>query len=302
MRIANLKGRLVIVEGETALDVAEASGGRFSADPQAVFAEWDAFRAWAAAWTATEDAAQNAGQDAAQTAWQDAARVEPFAVEDLGPPVPRPSQVFAIGINYAEHAREAGYPPDSAPVTFTKFPSCLAGPVCEVELPSDTVDWEVEAVVAISRSAYRIGREGAWDHVAGITLGQDLSERASQLAGSKPQFSLAKSFAGFGPTGPWLVTLDEFEDPTDLAISCRLSGETVQSSRTAAMIYDVPELLVRLSRVCRLAPGDLIFTGTPPGVGNARTPKRFIRPGEVLVSELEGVGRITQRFVAANDA
>ncbi|WP_067458442.1 fumarylacetoacetate hydrolase family protein [Actinomadura macra] len=280
MRTANLRGRLVLVDGEMAVDVAEASGGRFPADPQAVFSEWDAFRGWAAT--------------------QDATTGTPFAVEDLGPPVPRPAQVFAIGINYTEHAREAGYPPDSAPVTFTKFPSCLAGPVSDVELPSDTVDWEVEAVVAVARETRRVRRENAWDHVAGITLGQDLSERTSQLAGSKPQFSLAKSFPGFGPTGPWLVTPDEFDDPADLAISCSLSGETMQSARTSAMIYDVPELLVRLSRVCRLFPGDLIFTGTPPGVGNARTPKRFVRPGEVLVSELEGVGRIIQRFVAGD--
>jgi 2-keto-4-pentenoate hydratase/2-oxohepta-3-ene-1,7-dioic acid hydratase in catechol pathway len=278
VRTANLGGRLAVVIGDSAVDVAEAGGGRFPADPQAVFAEWDAFRDWAAS--------------------LDPARGRPFAAEDLGPPVPRPAQVFAIGVNYAAHASEAGYPPESAPVTFTKFPSCLAGPVSEVELPSGTVDWEVEMVVAVSREAVRVRREDAWDHVAGITLGQDLSERTSQHAGTKPQFSLAKSFPGFGPTGPWLVTPDAFADPSDLAISCSLSGETVQSARTSAMIYDVPELIVRLSRVCRLYPGDLIFTGTPSGVGNARSPKRFLRPGEVLVSELEGVGRLTQRFVA----
>ncbi|NKZ02243.1 fumarylacetoacetate hydrolase family protein [Actinomadura latina] len=286
MRLANLRGRAVVITGDTAgdtagrvaVDVADASAGRFPADPQALFAEWDAFRSWAA----------SAGP----------AQGGPFTVEELGPPVPRPPQVFAIGINYAAHASEAGYPPDSAPVTFTKFPGCLAGPVCEVELPSGTVDWEVEMVVAVSRETVRVRREDAWGHVAGITLGQDLSERTSQLAGAKPQFSLAKSFPKFGPTGPWLVTPDEFGDPSDLAISCSLSGETVQSARTSAMIYDVPELLVRLSRVCRLFPGDLVFTGTPSGVGNARTPKRFIRPGDVLVSELEGVGRLTQRFVA----
>jgi 2-keto-4-pentenoate hydratase/2-oxohepta-3-ene-1,7-dioic acid hydratase in catechol pathway len=278
VRVANLQGRLVLIEGDTAVDVAEASGGRFPSDPQAVFAEWDAFRDWASS--------------------VDPGRGEPFAVEALGPPVPRPAQVFAIGVNYAAHASEAGYPPDSTPVTFTKFPSCLAGPVCEVELPSSTVDWEVEMVVAVSRETSRVRREDAWGHVAGITLGQDLSERTSQLAGARPQFSLAKSHANFGPTGPWLVTPDEFADPSDLAISCSLDGETVQSARTSSMIYDVPELLVRLSRVCRLFPGDLIFTGTPSGVGNARSPKRFLRPGEVLVSELEGVGRLTQRFAA----
>ncbi|MEV0663218.1 fumarylacetoacetate hydrolase family protein [Actinomadura luteofluorescens] len=283
MRFANLGGRAAVIvagaSGDVAVDVAEASGGRFPADPQAVFADWDAFREWA-------------------ERSPDPALGRPFTPEDLGPPVPRPAQVFAIGVNYAAHASEAGYPPDTAPVTFTKFPSCLAGPVCEVELPSGTVDWEVEMVVAVGRECRRVHPVDAWDHVAGITLGQDLSERTSQLAGAKPQFSLAKSFPNFGPTGPWLATPDAFDDPSDLAISCSLSGETVQSARTSAMIYSVPELLVRLSRVCRLLPGDLIFTGTPSGVGNARSPKRFVSPGDVLVSELEGVGRITQRFVA----
>ncbi|WP_149261855.1 fumarylacetoacetate hydrolase family protein [Actinomadura sp. K4S16] len=283
MRFANLDGRAaVIVEGasgDLAVDVAEASGGRFPADPQAVFSRWRAFCEWAA-WSL------------------DPEQGRPFAPEDLGPPVPRPAQVFAIGVNYAAHASEAGYPPESAPVTFTKFPSCLAGPYCEVELPSATVDWEVEMVVAVARESSGIHPVDAWDYVAGITLGQDLSERTSQLAGPRPQFSLAKSFPNFGPTGPWLATLSEFDDPSDLAISCSLSGETVQSARTSAMIYSVPELLVRLSRICRLFPGDLVFTGTPAGVGNARSPKRFIRPGDVLVSELEGVGSMTQRFVA----
>ncbi|MFF4237647.1 fumarylacetoacetate hydrolase family protein [Actinomadura geliboluensis] len=278
MRLANLAGRAAVVVGDVAVDVADAADGRFSADPQEAFADWDAFRSWAAS--------------------LDSARGRPFDRADLGPPVPRPRQVFAIGVNYAAHASEAGYPPDTAPVTFTKFPSCLAGPVCEVALPSDTVDWEVEMVVAVSRETAAVRREDAWDHVAGIMLGQDLSERTSQLAGAKPQFSLAKSYPNFGPTGPWLVTPDEFADPSDLAIWCSLSGETVQEARTSSMIYDVPELLVRLSRVCRLFPGDLVFTGTPAGVGNARSPKRFIRPGEVLVSQLEGVGGLTQRFVA----
>ncbi len=214
----------------------------------------------------------------------------------LGAPVPHPTQVFAIGINYAEHAKEAGYSPDAMPVTFTKFPTCLTGPDSDVVLPTDTVDWEVEAVVAISRDAEHVHRDQAWDFVAGLTVGQDLSERTAQLAGSKPQFSLAKSYPGFGPTGPWLVTPDELDDPDDLAIWCQLDGQTVQESRTSCMIYDIPELITRLSAVCPLLPGDLIFTGTPAGVGNARSPKRFLQPGNVLRGGLEGVGTITQHF------
>lgn len=143
---------------------------------------------------------------------------------------------------------------------------------------------------------HKVDREGAWEHVAGLTIGQDISERITQLQGTAPQFSLGKSFPGFGPTGPWLVTPDEFADRDDLALSCRLSGEQMQSSRTSMMLYDLPELLVRLSAVCPLLPGDIVFSGTPAGIGNRRTPPRFIRPDDVLVSEIEGIGTLETRF------
>ena len=282
MRIANLGGRAVLLKGENgAIDIAGASDGRFGPDPQSLFEDWVAFADWA-------EALQKA----------DAAASASFTVEELGAPVPRPRQVFAIGLNYAEHAAEAGYPPDSMPVTFTKFPSSIVGPDTVVALPEGNVDWEVELVVVIGREAHKVHRESAWDHVAGLTIGQDISERITQMQGSAPQFSLGKSFPGFGPTGPWLVTPDEFADKDDLAIACSLSGEGMQSSRTSMMLYDVPELLVRLSAVCPLLPGDIIFSGTPSGIGNRRTPQRFIGPDDVLVSEIEGIGTLTTRFTA----
>lgn len=276
MRIANLSGRLVLVTGdETAVDVAEASDGRFGPSPMSAFEDWDAFTAWAS----TVDAEGRT-----------------FSRADLGAPVPRPPQIFAIGINYREHADEAGYPPDSLPVTFTKFASSLTGPEVTVTLPEGNVDWEVELVIAIGRGGHDIAREEAWDHVAGLTVGQDLSERVAQLEGARPQFSLAKSHPGFSPTGPWLVTPDELADPADLAISCEIDGETMQESRTSRMIYDIPELIARLSAVVTLLPGDIVFTGTPSGIGNARTPKRFLQAGETLSSRIEGVGELTTRF------
>lgn len=281
MRIANLAGRAVLVSEGGAVDVATASDGRFGPDPQALFDDWAAFAEWA---STVPDAA--------------AAASVTFDATDLGAPVPRPRQVFAIGLNYAEHAAEAGYPPDSMPVTFTKFPSSIVGPDHVVELPEGHVDWEVELVVVIGKAAHKVDRESAWDHVAGLTVGQDLSERITQLQGAAPQFSLGKSFPGFGPTGPWLVTTDEFADRDDLGISCSLSGEGMQSSRTSMMLYDVPELIVRLSAVCPLLPGDIIFSGTPSGIGNRRTPPRFIGPDDVLVSEIEGIGTLTTRFTA----
>ena len=282
MRVANLDGRAVVVTDAGALDVATASAGRFGPDPQSLFDDWGAFAEWAVAIEGADAAASVSFDEAA-----------------LGAPVPHPRQVFAIGLNYAEHAAEDGYPPDSMPVTFTKFPSSIVGQNAVVELPEGNVDWEVELVVVIGRAGHRLAREDAWDHVAGLTIGQDLSERITQLQGSAPQFSLGKSFPGFGPTGPWLVTPDEFADRDDLTISCALSGEEVQSSRTSMMLYDVPELLVRLSAVCPLLPGDLIFSGTPSGIGNRRTPQRFIQPDDVLVSEIEGIGTLTTRFVPA---
>jgi 2-keto-4-pentenoate hydratase/2-oxohepta-3-ene-1,7-dioic acid hydratase in catechol pathway len=279
MRLANVAGRAVLVTGlGEGVDVERASDGLFGPDPQTVLEDWASFAAWASTAPNEPDVR--------------------FSPDELGPPVPRPPQVFAIGVNYREHADEAGYPPDSAPVTFTKFPSCLIGPDAVVELPTETVDWEVELVVAIGRRARRIRREDAWQHVAGLTVGQDLSERVSQAAGSKPQYSLAKSHEGFGPIGPWLVTPDELPNPDDLAISCGIRGEALQDSRTSRMIYDVPELLVRLSAICTLLPGDLIFSGTPAGVGNARTPKRFLTPQDELISEIEGIGTIRTRFTA----
>jgi 2-keto-4-pentenoate hydratase/2-oxohepta-3-ene-1,7-dioic acid hydratase in catechol pathway len=277
VRVANLAGRAILVGDEGALDVETASGGRFGPDPQGLFADWPAFADWAATASGT---------------------VAPYDPAALEAPVPRPRQVIAIGVNYTEHAAEAGYPDDSMPITFTKFPSSIVGPSHVVTLPSDHVDWEVELVVAISREAHDVARADAWSYIAGVTIGQDLSERLVQNEGSKPQYSLGKSFTGFGPTGPWLVTPDELPNRDDLAISCAIDGETMQTGRTSAMIYSVPILIERLSGIITLYPGDLIFTGTPAGVGNARTPKRFLQPHETLVSTIEGIGELTTRFAA----
>jgi 2-keto-4-pentenoate hydratase/2-oxohepta-3-ene-1,7-dioic acid hydratase in catechol pathway len=279
VRFGTVAGRLVLVGDGRALDVARASGGSLAADPRTALASWARLRAWAG-----------------QARWDDGFAVGPA---DLGPPVPDPRQVFAIALNYRPHAAEAGFVTPAAPLIFTKFPSCIAGPVTEVVLPPGHVDWEAEMVAVVGAGGRRIDRSAAWEAVAGLTLGQDLSERVMQAEGTPPQFSLAKSHAGFGPVGPVVVTPDELPDRDDLALECVLDGEVVQRARTSEMIFGVAELVHRLSQVCELLPGDLIFTGTPGGVGNRRTPPRFVRPGEVLVSRLEHVGEISQRFVAA---
>jgi 2-keto-4-pentenoate hydratase/2-oxohepta-3-ene-1,7-dioic acid hydratase in catechol pathway len=277
MRIANVRGRLTLLAGNGAIDVAEASQGRFSSDPQAVYEQWDTFRSWAAG--------ANGGS---------AARIDDA---DLGAPAPHPAQVFGIGLNYAAHAAEAGLPvPDRLPV-FTKFPTCLAGPNADVVLPSGAVDWEVELVVIMGRRAYRVGEDAAWAHVAGLAVGQDVSERVVQWAGGG-QFSLGKSFPTFGPFGPALVTPDEIARPDDLAIRCWVNDELMQESRTSDMIFSVSRIIADLSAILPLLPGDVIFTGTPSGIGAGRKPPRFLQPGDVVRSEIEGIGRLANRCVA----
>ncbi len=279
MRIANVSQRLVLLDKSGAgLDVQKASDGRFPADPQAIYAQWDEFRDWAS------------GQDGRADLAIEAAEV--------GAPTPAPRQVFAIGLNYADHVSESKMGRPDSPTVFTKFQSSITGPNATVELPSTSVDWEVELVVAIGRLAFRVSEQAAYDHVAGFMVGQDLSERVVQLAGPVPQFSLGKSFLGFAPLGPALTTVDELANPDDLAIGCRLGDEVLQDGRTRDLMFNVPELVSRLSQVCPLLPGDIIFTGTPSGVGNARDPKRFIPPGAVLTSTIEGLGELRNDFVA----
>ena len=218
------------------------------------------------------------------------------ATAALGPPSPRPRQVFAIGLNYAAHAAESGQPVPEHPTTFTKFPTCIAGPYAEVALPSGSVDYEIELVAVIGRRAERVDAANAWSHVAGLMVGQDLSERVVQLRPPAPQFSLGKSFPRFGPTGPWLVTPDEFGDPDDLDLTCRLNAQVVQSSRTSDLIFSISEIIERVTAITPMLPGDLIFTGTPRGVGMGRTPPRYLAAGDVLESTIEGIGTIVTTF------
>jgi 2-keto-4-pentenoate hydratase/2-oxohepta-3-ene-1,7-dioic acid hydratase in catechol pathway len=171
-----------------------------------------------------------------------------------------------------------------------------------VPLPSGSVDWEVEMVLVMARTACRVPAERAWAHIAGVTVGQDFSERALQAQGPAPQFSLAKSFPNFGPTGPAVVSVDELADPDDLAIECSIDDELVQYGRTKDLLFPVPELIAYLSTICTLYPGDLVFTGTPEGTGAARSPQRFLRAGECVVSRIEGVGVVRNVCTEATSA
>jgi 2,4-diketo-3-deoxy-L-fuconate hydrolase len=284
MRIGNLAGRLVLFADDGATDVAEVSNGRFGPDPQLVLEHWAEFRQWAA-----------------QLDPQPQAR--PYDLDELQAPVPRPGQLFAIGLNYRDHAAEAGLGLPDSPTVFTKFRSSITGPTGEIVLAGDTVDWEAELVVVIGRTARNVPADQGWDHVAGLTVGQDLSERTVQRAGPAPQFSLGKSFPGFTPMGPWLVTVDEIRDagldPDALDVSTTVNGESVQKGTTADLVFSVPALVAELSAVLELSPGDVIFTGTPAGVGAARTPPRFLAAGDELHTSIAGLGELHHRFVAA---
>lgn len=281
MRLVNAGGRLGLVTDGGIVDVASASQGIFSPDVQAVYERWAEFSEWSMS-----------GVDGSARAVQE---------KDIGPPVPRPTQIFGLGLNYRDHAAEAHAQTSAdAPVVFTKFSSSVTGPFATVELPRGSVDYEAELVVVLGRHTHRVPAERAWEHVAGLTVGQDLSERELQLTGAVPQLNLGKSYPGFAPLGPELVTPDELNNPDDLEISCLLNGEQRQKARTSALILPVAGIIAYLSSILPLLPGDLIFTGTPAGVGWARDPKQLLSPGDELATHVEGIGTMRNHFTAAD--
>jgi len=271
--MGSIAGRTVLEVDGTFHDVATVAGDESLADPMAAVARFVEL-------SALSDKARGAGAPVAGP---------------LGVCVPRPSKVFGIGLNYKSHASESKMELPPAPLTFTKFPSCLVGPTDDVVLSGDTVDWEVELVVVIGKGGRRIARESAWSHVAGITLGQDISDRVVQTTGKPPQFSLGKSFDTYGPIGPVMVSVDSFADPDDIGLWCDISGERMQEARSRDLIFDVPYLVSYLSSICTLEAGDLIFTGTPDGVGMARG--RLLKDGDVIDSGAEVIGALRNRCV-----
>jgi 2,4-didehydro-3-deoxy-L-rhamnonate hydrolase len=282
VKIANLNGRLVLVVGDNlAVDVEKASSGSFSSSIQDIYGRWDEFVSWS----------RSASTGSAIT----------FDPQNLKCPTPSPSQVFAIGLNYASHAAESGFALPEAPVVFTKYQSCLTGPSGEIVLPEGgNTDWETELVVVIGKNASDVSVSDAWSYVAGLTLGQDISERITQASGPAPQFGLGKSFANFGPVGPVVVTPDEFPNPDSIKLGCTINGVEMQNGDTLDFIFSVPELVSRLSRIVTLRAGDIIFTGTPAGVGLGRSPQVYLKPGDQLDTWAEGIGELHHVFKAAS--
>ena len=208
-------------------------------------------------------------------------------------PVPRPGKVICIGLNYRDHAEEAGLPLPEVPILFPKFANSVIGHGAPIVLPPETSepDYEAELGVVIGRTAHRVDEADALSYVAGYACMNDVSAR--DLQNRTSQWMLGKAIDTFLPCGPWLVTADELPDPQALAIGLRLNGRELQSSSTGQMVFGVAELVASLSRTITLEAGDLIATGTPPGVGFARTPPVWLRDGDVVEVQIEGIGTLS---------
>lgn len=218
----------------------------------------------------------------------------PLAQTRLLAPIPRPGKVVCLGLNYRDHAAESGADVPSEPVIFGKACTSVIGPGDAIVLPeaSQKVDYEVELAFVIGRGGREIAAADAMKHVAGYTVLNDVSARDYQMEKPGRQWYLAKSFDTFCPIGPWIVTADEIEDPHSLRLTCEVSGQLMQSSSTAQMVFHIPEIVEYISRVFTLEVGDVVATGTPPGVGFARTPPRFLRRGDTVVCTVEKVGTL----------
>jgi len=281
LRLANLKGRAQFIVGDIAspraIDVATASNNSLSADPMLCFAHWDSLKKLAST--------------------LDVSAGSPVDIADLSCPVPQPRQMFAVGLNYRQHAAEMGSPLPPLPLVFAKFQSSLNSPTGNIEILSDTVDYESELVIIVGKGGRHIDEAVAWDHVAGLCVGQDVSDRGLQYMGTPPQFSLGKSRVGYSPIGPWVTDMSNNDKRDDLQLGCTVNGEQRQDTQTSDMIFGIAHIVAYMSTIVELFPGDVIYTGSPFGVGHGRKPQLYLKPGDVVETTLEGVGTITNRCI-----
>jgi 2-keto-4-pentenoate hydratase/2-oxohepta-3-ene-1,7-dioic acid hydratase in catechol pathway len=216
-------------------------------------------------------------------------------------PIPRPGKIICIGLNYRDHAAESGLPVPTAPVLFSKYHTAVIGPGEPIILPDDSeeVDYEAELVFVIGKTAKNVKAADALGYVAGYTCGHDVSARDYQIKRGGGQWMAGKTWDTFAPMGPVLVTADEPIDPHNLPIRCVVNGETLQNSNTSQFIFDIPTSIEYLSRIITLEPGDVVFTGTPPGVGFARKPPIFLKDGDVTEIQIDGIGALRNPVKAA---
>jgi len=279
-RFANVDDRAVLIEGDDYYDIESLSSGSIPSEPMAALAHHTDFHALAA------------GLETVQPTGS-------LSDVVLDSPSPRPRNSYGVGLNYAKHAEEGGMELPENPMVFTKFPSCIVGPDADVELRGDMVDYEAELLVVIGKPGKDIPKADALDYVAGFTIGQDISDRPAQFMAKPAHFSLGKSFDTYGPMGPAIVSLDLIDDPTDLAIRCVIDGDVRQDDTTANLIFDVPTLVSFLSHITTLSVGDVIWTGTPEGIGF--TQQKLLKDGEVITTEIDGLGAMTNRCVRVSD-
>ncbi|WP_391572612.1 fumarylacetoacetate hydrolase family protein [Cohnella sp.] len=213
-------------------------------------------------------------------------------------PLTDPEKIICIGLNYHDHVIESNMQVPKVPVLFPKYNNCLIGQDDEVVIPSEVTqcDYEVELAVVIGKTAKKVPLENAMDYVFGYTVLNDVSARDIQL--NEPQWTRGKAIDGFAPTGPWIVTADEIDNPGNLGISLTLNGETMQNSNTKELIFDIPYLVSFLSNTITLRPGDIISTGTPPGVGMGKKPQVWLKHGDVVEATVEGIGTLRNTFAA----
>lgn len=217
---------------------------------------------------------------------------------NLDPPI-IPTNVFAVGLNYKKHAEESNLEIPPFPMIFTKHSTCISGPKSDIRMKSDMVDYEAELVFVIGKGGKDISKEDAWDHVAGLCVGQDISDRPVQFHATPPQFNLGKSFDTFGPIGPYLVSTDLFDNKESLKLQCWVNDELRQETLTNDLIFDIPYLISYISEFITLNTGDVIFTGTPEGVG--ATQGKFLKDGDILKTSIEGIGTLENKCVKINN-
>lgn len=278
--LAHVAGRAALVAGVDYYDIARISNGALGTDPMTLVDKGPELSALSARLS-----------DHSPDGTLEGAR--------LDAPIPRPGKVFGIGLNYSDHAAEGGLEVPDNPLVFAKFPNCIAGPFADVELRSDRCDYEGEVVVVMGRRAKDVSPDSAWDYIFGVTAGQDISDRAVQMASKPPHFDLGKSFDTFGPIGPVVVSPDSLPDRDAISVRTLVNGEVRQDSTTSKLIFSIPTLVHYLSRITTLEPGDLIFTGTPAGVGMPQ--KKWLTHGDVITTEVGGFARTVNTCVRVSD-
>jgi len=224
-----------------------------------------------------------------------------FNLDDvnLKAPVTGMDKVLCIGMNYRDHCEEQNMPIPKEPLVFNKFPSCVIGPYDDIPYPPETkeLDWEVELVVVVGRAGFQIPEAESMNYVFGYAVGHDVSARDWQLKRNGGQWMVGKGMPGFAPIGPCIVTRDCLPDPTNLSLYCKVNGVTKQDSSTKEMVFNIPQIIAWVSKFFKILPGDIIFTGTPPGVGVFKSPPELLKSGDTVLCGVQGIGEIENKIV-----